>query len=95
MMNTVKNTQTIKKNLGEILYSLQHLNVDGRDLAKDIKVNDMIQMSKQDDAETESNINQILNLSTVIVEMTSSIKTPRNSGISGAIYQADQNKNQQ
>ena len=92
MKNTVRNTETIKRNLGEVLYSLQHLNVDGRDLAKDIKINGMIQMSKQDDLETESNLNQILNLSTILVEMTSSIKTPKNSGISGALHQADQNK---
>ena len=92
MKNTVKQTQKIKSNLGEVLYSLQHLKVDGRDLTKDLKVNDMIQMSKQDDLETASNLNVILNLSNIIKEMTSSIKTARNSGIAGAIYAADQNK---
>ena len=98
MNNTdFKNARTLKENLGNVLYALQHLKVDGVDLAQQLKVDGNIKLSAEGDVEKEdvTNLRTALALSEALVSMTENIATPRNSGVAGAIYQAEQNKTKQ
>ena len=83
----MKNVKGLKDNLSDVLYSLQHLNVNGVDLATKLEVDGFVSMSKQD-LEDETDLSIAFNLSKALVSITKGIKTPRNSGVSGAIYQA-------
>tara|TARA_B110000908_G_C9900494_1_gene290824 strand:+ start:137 stop:430 length:294 start_codon:yes stop_codon:yes gene_type:complete len=88
-----KQTITLKENLAKVLYSLQHLEVDGNKLIDNLKVNDHIKMSADGVMKEEvTNLRTALALSSALVSITENIKTPKNSGVSGAIYQANQNK---
>ena len=91
-----KQARTLKENLSKVLYSLQHLKVDGVSLATKLKVDGQIKLSKEGLLEKEAvtNLRTALALSEALVTMTNTIETPRNSGVSGAIYSADQNKKQ-
>ena len=88
---TVLQSQKIKEMLGEIMYSLQYIDVDGKPLKDSLSVDGMIKLSKLPD-ETSNNLTQIYNLTQAILSLTEGIKTPRTEGITGALYQADQNQ---
>ena len=91
-----KQANTIKENLAKVLYSLQHLQVDGNKLIDSLKVNDHIKMSAEGEIKEQvTNLHTALALSNALVSMTQNIKTPRNEGISGAIWQAENNKKNQ
>tara|TARA_R110000751_G_scaffold258455_2_gene357839 strand:+ start:1769 stop:2068 length:300 start_codon:yes stop_codon:yes gene_type:complete len=92
-----KQARTLKENLGKVLYALQYLKVDGVDLAQKLKVDGNIKLSAEGDVVKEdvTNLRTALALSDALVSMTENIATPRNSGVSGAIYQAEQNNKKQ
>ena len=95
MNNTdFKNARTLKENLAKVLYSLQHLKVDGVSLAQQLKVDGNIKLSAEGDVAKEdvTNLRTALALSQALVSMTENVATPRNSGVSGAIYAAEQNQ---
>ena len=89
----MKNVKMLKENLSDVLYSLQHLNVNGVDLSTQLKIDGFVSMSKQEDLEDAHDLNVAYNLSQALVSITQGIKTPRNSGVSGAIYQANKGQN--
>ncbi|MDB4127222.1 hypothetical protein N9562_00415 [Flavobacteriaceae bacterium] len=88
-----KNARTLKENLATVLYQLQHLKVDGNSLIDSLKVNDHIKMSAEGEMKEQvTHLKTALALSEALVSITEKIETPRNSGVSGAIYQANNNK---
>lgn len=88
-----KNSKELKENLADVLYALQHVEIDGRSLANDMKVNGFIKMSKEGEIKEEvTNLRTALSLSKALVSMTENVKTPRNSGVSGAIWSAENKK---
>ena len=97
-MNTTdfKQARTLKENLAEILYSIQYLKVDGVSLVSKLKIDGQIKLSKEGLMEKEAvtNLRTALALSEAVLSMTDTIKTPRNNGVMGAIFQADKNKKQ-
>lgn len=96
IMNTsdFKQARRLKENLAQVLYSLQHLKVDGVSLKDNLKINGQIKLSKEGDIQKEdvTNLRTALALSEGLLTMTQNIETPRNSGVAGAIYQANQRK---
>lgn len=93
-MNTTdfKQARTLKENLATVLYQLQHLKIDGVNLVDNLKIDGQIKLSKEGDMVKEdvTNLRTALALSNALVSMTEKIQTPRNSGVAGAIYQAEQ-----
>lgn len=87
-----KNAEGLKDNLATVLYQLQHLMVDGVSLETKLKVDGFISLSKQDEKEDKNNLVVAYNLSQALVTMVEGIKSPRTEGVSGAIYQADENQ---
>ena len=67
-----KQARTLKENLSKVLYSLQHLKVDGVSLATKLKVDGQIKLSKEGLLEKEAvtNLRTALALSEALVTMT-------------------------
>ena len=89
-----KQARTLKDNLAEVLYSIQSLKIDGVTLKDKLTVDGNIKLSKEGDMQKEdvTNLRTALALSEAILSMTVHIPTARNTGVSGSIYQAEQNQ---
>ena len=88
----MKNVKNLKQNLSDVLYSLQHLKVDGVDLSAKLKIEGFVALSSDKERTDASDLNVAYNLSQALKAMTEGIKTPKNSGVTGAINMAEQNK---